>query len=275
MIRHLLAAAATLAVLASTVGCTSTVNSAAPSGAPTDSSISVETRSITSVLVVRGTVAASPTIVIAAPNFGTWKPNTSAVQSASVAAGADLGRVGDAPVTAPVSGRVQAELILPESNVAAHTPLLEFVYSGFAINLTVPADQLYRLYSTATTGTASVTSGPAGVDCTIVPVVGVSTQSGGKVDSGAAMSCLLPSDADVVPGLDAKVGIRTAEARGVLAVPVSSVLGSTQSGLVTRVRAGKSDVVKVELGISDGAWVEVRSGLRVGDRVLAYAPGLN
>jgi hypothetical protein len=223
MIRHLLAAAATLAVLASTVGCTSTVNSAAPSGAPTDSSISVETRSITSVLVVRGTVAASPTIVIAAPNFGTWKPNTSAVQSASVAAGADLGRVGDAPVTAPVSGRVQAELILPESNVAAHTPLLEFVYSGFAINLTVPADQLYRLYSTATTGTASVTSGPAGVDCTIVPVVGV----------------------------------------------------STQSGLVTRVRAGKSDVVKVELGISDGAWVEVRSGLRVGDRVLAYAPGLN
>jgi len=235
----------------------------------------VATRSITSVLVVHGTVAASPTFVIAAPIAGTWKPNASAVGAASVAASADLGRVGGAPVTAPAGGRVGAELVPPDSSVAAHTPLLDFIYSGFAVNLIVPASQLYRLYSTATTGTASVTSGPAGVDCTLVPVEGDSTQTVGKGVSGASMTCLLPLDADVVPGLDANVGIRTAEAKDVLAVPVSSVLGSTQSGLVTRVRAGKSEVVKVGLGISDGAWVEVKSGLQVGDRVLPYAPGLN
>lgn len=274
MIRRLLLAAAALALLALSAGCSSALNSAAPSHEQAASSIPVSTRSITSVLVVRGTVVASPTIVIAAPSSGTWNPS-SAVQSASVAPGADLGRVGDAPVTAPVGGHVQAQLVAPQSSVAAHIPLIDFVYSGFAISLTVPADQLYRLYTHATTGTASVTSGPAGVECTIVPVEAESAPSDGKGDAGAKMSCLLPVDADVVPGLDAKVGIRTAEAKNVLAVPVSSVLGSSQSGLVTRVRAGKSEVVKVELGITDGAWVEVRSGLQVGDKVLAYAPGLN
>lgn len=75
-------------------------------------------------------------------------------------------------------------------------------------------------------------------------------------------------------GLEAKVGLETARAEDVLTLPVEAVTGVTGSGVVTRVEGDARSPVTVELGISDGHLVEVRSGLDEEDVVLAYTPGL-
>jgi hypothetical protein len=85
---------------------------------------------------------------------------------------------------------------------------------------------------------------------------------------------MLPSDAAVVAGLPAKLGIETAHRDGVLAVPVTAVLGSVDQGTVTLVKGDERVVTHVELGVSDGSYIEVVAGLQEGDRILDHAPGL-
>ncbi len=76
-------------------------------------------------------------------------------------------------------------------------------------------------------------------------------------------------------GLPAKVGLETAHSDGVLTLPLEAVTGVAGTGVVSRVDDSGTTEVAVTLGVSDGHVVEIRDGLSEGDRVLAYAPGLD
>ncbi|WP_324669701.1 efflux RND transporter periplasmic adaptor subunit [Geochorda subterranea] len=74
---------------------------------------------------------------------------------------------------------------------------------------------------------------------------------------------------ELLPGMTATARIEVARADGVLAVPEEAVVETGGRALVSRVVDGSIVLTPVELGVSDGRFVEVRSGLREGDRVLA------
>ncbi|WP_324716774.1 efflux RND transporter periplasmic adaptor subunit [Carboxydochorda subterranea] len=71
------------------------------------------------------------------------------------------------------------------------------------------------------------------------------------------------------PGMSATALVEVQNARNVLAVPEEAVAEVNGETLVSRVVGDSLQPVRVELGVSDGSFVEVRSGLQEGDLVLA------
>ena len=94
----------------------------------------------------------------------------------------------------------------------------------------------------------------------------VAQPRGGQGAFGFQTTVALPSvDARLLPGMKASVRIEAPEAAEVLLVPVAHVLNGQVSVSGER-RA-------VELGRSDGAHVEVRSGLKEGDQITPPSAG--
>lgn len=71
------------------------------------------------------------------------------------------------------------------------------------------------------------------------------------------------------PGYTATLNIIVNEARGVPVVPVEAIFEEGGLRSVTKVVDGESLRVPVETGLSDGVWVEIVSGVDVGDEVVA------
>ena len=244
-----------------------------PEGSGVESSVptvTVESRDITSVVVVDGSVVASPSVVVYASAEGKVSYVASAVDAPYLDAGTVVARVGGIDVTIPFAGRVQSTAYPSGAKVPAYAALANVSYAGFAVMALIPSVQLFRLYTQPSVATAAITGGPGGISCSLYP-----TDSPPDPETGAvSVVCILPSDAAVVAGLPAKLGIETARREGVLAIPVTAVLGSVDQGVVTVVRGDERIETQIELGVSDGSYVEVLAGLEEGDRILDHAPGL-
>jgi macrolide-specific efflux system membrane fusion protein len=82
-------------------------------------------------------------------------------------------------------------------------------------------------------------------------------------------------DGKLFSEMTVQVDIETGEAKGVLTMPMVSLGERAKDGrfAVTRLgKEGKQELVLVRTGLQDGAKVEVREGLKVGDRVLLAPP---
>lgn len=79
----------------------------------------------------------------------------------------------------------------------------------------------------------------------------------------------LEADSFLRPGYTATLQIVVAEAKDVLVVPVEAIWEEGNERSVTQIVEGEARRVAVETGLSDGAWVEIRSGLALGDEVIA------
>ena len=87
--------------------------------------------------------------------------------------------------------------------------------------------------------------------------------------------CLIGKDQPVRPGQAATVVLAGQARTDVLALPVSAVAGRIGKGSVTLVKDGNTSLVEVGLGASDGAYIEITSGLSEGDVISAVAPNLH
>ncbi len=87
--------------------------------------------------------------------------------------------------------------------------------------------------------------------------------------------CLIGKDQPVRPGQAATVVLAGRARTDVLALPVSAVAGRIGKGSVTLVKDGNTSLVEVGLGASDGAYIEIISGLSEGDVISAVAPNLD
>lgn len=84
---------------------------------------------------------------------------------------------------------------------------------------------------------------------------------------------LLDETSDTLkPGMTAKVEIIVADLKDVLYVPVQSVSVRSEREVCFVMRDSKSVVVPVETGLANNNYIEIKSGLKKGDRVLTYAP---
>jgi peptidoglycan hydrolase-like protein with peptidoglycan-binding domain len=98
-------------------------------------------------------------------------------------------------------------------------------------------------------------------------VTPVTRNDGSTVYKGTV---LLKGRLDAPEGTQVPVTIVVDRALDVIAVPVASLVSDDDGGPAVRVVLGSGSVetVSVELGLSEGAWVEVVSGLRGDERVL-------
>ena len=93
--------------------------------------------------------------------------------------------------------------------------------------------------------------------------------------SGASVQCPIPTDVRVFPGLAVTVTVTGGSALGVPVLPTTAVIGTAETGVVVTLDAeGQQIEVEVGLGLSDGQFVEITSGLELGDEVMLYAPGV-
>lgn len=186
-------------------------------------------------------------------------------------------------VRAPASGTLAGFELLPDQSVDLASPTGEVQPPRFLVQSSVGAAEQYRLTTQPETATVTIDSGPAPFECTDVAI---RQPSGEEVTAGASatLTCSVPEDVRVFVGLSAKVELAAGSAEDVLLLPTTAVLGSADVGLAYRPAPsgegasadgmpGEPEEVRLELGLSDGTMVEVRSGLSEGDQVLQFVPG--
>lgn len=272
-------------------------NASAKGDAAGPAVVKVERSDLTSILALNGSVQATPSFVVVAPVAGLVHFSEGA-GAGDQTVGASIASVDGKAVKLPHAGKVIRKLVDDGQRVDAGIPLVEVRYAGFGVPVRVPADQAYRMYSEPVAGIVNVEAGPSGVKCVLVPVPdgpsaageetvsGNEPSAGGSVDSGAveqtytSVTCLIPEGTKVFAGLSVRIGLETGKVKGALSLPISAVSGSLTKGRV-RVpadasnRNGSAKVREVELGISDGTRIEIKSGLKDGESVYARPPSVS
>ncbi len=235
--------------------------------------VRVERGAIVSVVTAPVIVVATPEYTVPAPATGTVSYPKSARPGAAVAAGAVLAYVNGAKVKAPTAGIV-VERVLPSTAKAhAGVPLVSIRYGGFGVAGRIPVEQGFRILSDPTVARVQVDPGPGPVDCRPVrprTVPDLDETLGPRLD----VLCLLEDGAGVVEGLPGTIGVEMGRVADALVLPLTAVAGSAETGIVALVAGDSVTNVPVELGISDGINIEIRSGVSEGDLVLPWGPDL-
>ena len=167
----------------------------------------------------------------------------------------------------------------------------------FSITGSLSTAQQFRLMGKPTTANGTITNGPAPFPCQNVqlsntnsaaepnpgnPAEGLGNGAmgpGSTTDGGTGqVSCAVPAEVEVFPGLGATITLTAGEAKDVLTLPLTAVKGSVQNGIVWIAAAdgaGAPEERKVELGLNDGDKVEIASGLTEDEQVLEFVPGVD
>ena len=242
------------------------------------STVTVSRQDVSEIVTLSATLKASPTCTVAAARGGRVERRGGIAPGTALPAGRVLFRAGTGVVRTPVAGTFERWLVPNRVTVAAGLPVAQVAYAGFGEVASLPPEAAYRILRGRLTARANITNGPGPFDCPILqsPSVG---QAGPGADSssggGPTIVCAVPASVRAFNGLSGLVAVRSREAHGVLVLPTSAVAGTVQTGEVSVVRKdGSVSVQPVGLGLTDGAVVQITSGLREGARVLATAPPL-
>lgn len=181
-------------------------------------------------------------------------------------------------VRAPAAGTLTGFALLPGQtvDVAGETGAVQ--PPQHLVQASVGAADQYRLTTQPESATVTIDAGPAPFDCSGIAIRQPSGEEAGT-GATATLTCEVPDGVRVFTGLSASVELAAGSAEDVLLLPTTAVLGSADAGIVYRPvlgpdgMPGEPEEVRVELGLSDGTVVEVRSGLADGDEVLQFVPG--
>ena len=91
----------------------------------------------------------------------------------------------------------------------------------------------------------------------------------------STLQCLIGKDIDVKPGQSATVVITAETRKDVLLLPLSVIAGRQGKGMVTVINDGKQIQTEVMLGATDGAYIEILSGVNEGDTISSIPPNLD
>jgi macrolide-specific efflux system membrane fusion protein len=178
-------------------------------------------------------------------------------------------------VVSPIAGTLSDFPTLVGQLFSVGDDLGKVAPSTFHVSGSLAPEQLYRLLVQPTEAEVIITGGPAPFTCTgltiSTPLAGA---PGGEGSGGPTVSCAVPSDVRVFPGLAAQLVLAGGIAENVLTVPITAVEGVADSGNVYVVLPdGSTEARLVTLGLNDGYNVEVKEGLEEGDMILEFVPG--
>ncbi len=262
------------AVILITAGCAPAPPGSLETDGPSEiSTVIAEQRDIASVVTARGIAIANPMFVVTAPRSGTW--STSVELGQRIRRGTPIGRIGGVTIRSEAAGLVVSLPVGVSAQVGVGIPVVEVQAEGFGIQAEFELDVAYRLYDDFRDGRAAIANSVGSVKCTPVIPLSVTAETPSEDSSLLTVLCLLPRNTgSVFAGLPATVGFATGTAKNVVAVPIESVAGSAESGVVSLVTSDGVEVVSVTLGITDGSWIEIKSGLSIGDTIQGIAPSI-
>ena len=262
------------AIVLLAAGCAPTQPGLLETDGPSEiSTVIAEQRDISSVVTAKGIAIANPMFVVTAPRSGTW--STSVELGQRIRRGTPIGRIGGVTVRSEAAGLVVSLPVGVSAQVGVGIPVVEVQAEGFGIQAAFELDVAYRLYGEFRDGRAVIANSVGSVKCTPVIPQSVTVETPGEDSSLLTVLCLLPRNTgSVFAGLPATVGFATGTAKNVVAVPIESVSGSAESGVVSLVTSDGVEAVSVTLGITDGSWIEIRSGLSIGDTIQGIAPSI-
>jgi hypothetical protein len=209
-------------------------------------------------------------------------------------------------VEIPKDSMLAGRLMDDRAEVTKGMPVISAKYAGYGIVAEIDSTQAYRIVGSVQSVRAQIKNGPGPFSCESVgtiaalptgtipepevtataPATGPSGApaareavqeadagpSGGSEATGMRLVCVPPDDVKLINGADVTVEVITAKASKALVLPVEAVAGVQGSGKVDVVGADRTrKTVDVELGLTDGKVVQIKSGLR-GDETIAI-PG--
>lgn len=246
----------------------------------TDSATSAEK----TVSVVRGTITptvSTQTTIVPAVPFIIFSPengifNTAVELEEKITAGQIIGTVNGKELKSPVDGTITS--IAPSNeSVSSNYPVAIVHYTGFALN--VEADNFLSTLPEYAELKAKFQVydgvGPTDMIAVVSPAADENAFTG-IVPQEGILQCLISQTVDVKSGQSATVVITATTRNDVLILPLSVIAGRQGTGLVTVITPnGERVETKVTLGVTDGANIEILSGLEEGDVVSATPPNLD
>jgi len=276
-----------------------------PTGEITEAVIAVEKGSVTNAVTVPASVVSDPPVEIKATADGV----VAEIQVDDTKVGKDVRvlwiksekpvdpvvevdeEIGDEAVTekepevtwtsvlAPISGTVDVTA-LKDQAVAVGEVLGTVSPGTLSVSGTLTADQQYRLVGAKGSAEVTLKGGPAPFTCTGLTIgEAPAGTAGGEAEGGTetatgAVRCSIPPKVKAFSGLGAEIEITNGDAKDVVVVPISAVLGTSQTGKVWTVaeEGAAPEPREVTLGLTDGLQVEVTKGLKAGEQILEFTP---
>lgn len=237
------------------------------------STVTVVRRDITVVVAVEAVTSPLPAFTLVAPAAGRIHRLAALDTDDSVEAGAEILRVGSSVVSSPARARFVRWLVPDGGTADAGVPLVELLYVGHGLVGSLPAADAYRLLSGSLSARGSIVGGPAGFDCPVLSAPSVEPGIEPLLRSSPRVVCAIPGDVRAFADLPGQIALSSGQVEDVPALPVTAVSGRADTGEVSVVlRDGTISIQRVGLGATDGAFVEITSGLEVGAVVLTTPP---
>ena len=182
-------------------------------------------------------------------------------------------------VTAPVAGRILRVIRESAGPISAGTPILEL---GDPTCLEIAAELLSSDAASVRVGANAVVTGWGGPQPLVARVRRIDPAAFTKVSAlgleEQRVRVILDLTDPLPPGLGhdyrVDVAITTWSGSNVVRVPSTALFRSGTRWAVFAVREGRSRVVPVELGPSDGDWTVVERGLTGGEELVAHPSDL-
>ncbi len=215
----------------------------------------------------------------------------------------------DVPAGATFAGRLARDY----STVVAGMPILSARWVGYAIVAQIEPEDAYRVADNLSTVRAQITNGPGPFDCTVLGTVAAlpgghipepapfipdpkdppEVQAQKQADyervaianepyrptpseaTAMRIVCLPPAGTRLINGVDATVEVVSASSENALVLPGAAVAGRHGTGRVTVVLPdGSTQEREVGLGLTDGKYIEIISGLTENDTVAVPGPNI-
>ncbi|MDP9801626.1 biotin carboxyl carrier protein [Arcanobacterium wilhelmae] len=244
----------------------------------------VEKRDIAPTISQSGAIENLAPYVVLAPNAGSVDSLLDA--GTTVKKGQRIAVIAGTEVVAPTDGRV-TKTVRSGANVPAGFSIA--VVESEAFSIPVESKLLKHQFSSGAqfSGRFQIEDGVGPSKCEAVVFRedsrGGSENEGGSGPGTAAapgrasstLQCVIPRNENVFPGSLATAVLVAKTRQQVLALPVEAVAGRQGHGEVIVHRDKTKERVAVSLGVNDGAWIELTSGVKEGEQVESLAPKLD
>ena len=226
---------------------------------PQQNDVSNITQSVENVIAQRGSLTPTlsmQTTVIQASAFALSSPINGAFETQldvgdKLIAGDVIGNIDGNEIKVPVDGIILS-LTPSGENVPQNYPVAIVSYTGFALN--VEAENYLKTLpeSVALHAKFQISNGI------------------GPTESIAVVTPVTENSEDI-----ATVVISAETRKDVLILPLSVIAGRQDKGMVTVIKDGEEVQTEVVLGASDGAYIEILSGIEEGDIISSLPPNLD
>ena len=241
-----------------------------------DDTVTVNRGTLTPTLSSQTMIVKSSDFVVSSSEHGVFEAHVTSRDK--IAAGDIIGKVSETEIRSPVDGTI-ISVISSDETVPNNYPIATVRYTGFALNIeaenflnTLPENAELKAKFQVFDGV-----GPTDAVAVVAPVSenneNISTTS--PVQQNIVLQCLIGRDVDVKPGQGATVVLTAETEKDVLLLPLSVIAGRQGKGSVTVIKNGERVQTDVMLGATDGAYIEILSGVEEGDVVSSIPPNLD